>query len=73
MLAIALLTLEGVTSTPLGTLLVALVAIGVIVLVGRVLLSIAWKLVLVATVVVGALWIVTTLLGRGRVFSTLLG
>lgn len=62
MLAV-LLALEGLTSTPLGTLLLALVAVGVIVLVGRVLLSIAWRLVVIATVVVAALWVVTTLLG----------
>jgi hypothetical protein len=57
------LLLGGMTSTPLGTLLLALVAITVIVLVGRFVLSVAWKLLVLATIVVGAAWVVTTLLG----------
>ena len=47
---------------PLGQALIAVIAIGVVVLVGRVLLSVAWKLVLIASVVIGALWLVTTFL-----------
>ncbi|WP_336002344.1 hypothetical protein [Halorientalis halophila] len=46
---------------PLGSppsLLVGLVALAVVLLVGRVLLSLAWRLVLIAAVVVGVLWIV---------------
>ncbi|GAA0262956.1 hypothetical protein GCM10009000_094070 [Halobacterium noricense] len=62
MLAALALALGGLTSSPLGTLLVALVAITVIVLVGRFVLSVAWKLLVVATVLVGAAWVVTTLL-----------
>ncbi|WP_232686140.1 hypothetical protein [Halobacterium zhouii] len=57
------LALGGLTSSPVGTLLVALVAITAIVLVGRVVLSVAWKLLLVATAVVGAAWMVTAFLG----------
>ncbi|MCD2204329.1 hypothetical protein [Halobacterium sp. KA-6] len=63
MLAALVLALGGLTSSPLGTLLVALVAITVIVLVGRFVLSVAWKLLVIATVLVGAAWVVTTLLG----------
>jgi hypothetical protein len=46
----------GLLATPLGKLLVGLVALAAVVLVGRVLLSIAWKLLLVAIVVVGGLY-----------------
>ncbi|MGB9965060.1 hypothetical protein [Halobacterium sp. CBA1126] len=63
MLAALVLALGGLTSSPLGTLLVALVAITVIVLVGRFVLSVAWRLLVVATLLVGAAWVVTTLLG----------
>ncbi len=63
MLAVLALALGGLTSSPLGTLLVALVAITVIVLVGRFVLSVAWKLLVVATILVGAAWAVTTVLG----------
>jgi len=60
---LAALALGGLTSSPLGTLLVALVAVTVIVLVGRFVLSVAWKLLVVATLLVGAAWAVTTVLG----------
>lgn len=63
MFAALVLALGGLTSSPLGTLLVALVAITAIVLVGRFVLSVAWKLLLVATGLVAAAWAVTTLLG----------
>ncbi|GAB7094172.1 hypothetical protein JCM30237_13240 [Halolamina litorea] len=46
----------------LGQALIAVLAIGVVILVGRVLLSIAWKIVLIASVVIGLLWVVTTFL-----------
>jgi membrane-associated phospholipid phosphatase len=46
----------------LGQAIIAVLAIGVVVLVGRIVLNIAWKLVLIASVVVGALWLVTTFL-----------
>jgi len=46
----------GLPASPLGQLLVGLVALAAVVLVGRVLLSIAWKLVLVAIVLVGGLY-----------------
>ena len=44
----------GLLATPLGKLLVALILLAVVVLVGRLVLSVAWKLLLVAIVVVGA-------------------
>jgi hypothetical protein len=62
-LAAAPLALQGLLATPLGKLLVALVAITVIVLVGRVVLSVAWKLLVVATIIVAGLWLVSTVLG----------
>jgi hypothetical protein len=52
----------GLLATPLGKLLVGLVALAAVVLVGRVLLSIAWKLLLVAIVVVGSLYTAGVLL-----------
>lgn len=55
--------LGGVAATPLGKLLLALVAITVIVLVGRFVLSVAWKLLVLATIVVAGLWVATTVLG----------
>ncbi|KPN30182.1 hypothetical protein SY89_00907 [Halolamina pelagica] len=47
----------------LGQALLVLLAIAVVIVVGRVVLSIAWKLVLIASVVIGALWLVSTVLG----------
>lgn len=52
----------GLLATPLGKLLVALVLIAVVLVVGRVLLGVAWRLVTIAIVVVGALWILSVLL-----------
>ena len=49
---------------PLGSppgILVALVVLAVIVLVGRFLLALAWRLVLIALVVVGVLWVLAGL------------
>ncbi|MEE6209418.1 hypothetical protein U3A55_04480 [Salarchaeum sp. III] len=60
MLTAALFAAIGVGS-PLGNLLVAIVALLVIVLVGRFLLSVAWKLLLVAGVVVAALYLLSVL------------
>lgn len=59
----ALLAVGGLTGSPLGTLLLALVAVGVVVLVGRFVLRVAWKLVVFATLVVAAPWVVSTLAG----------
>lgn len=54
-----LLQAGGLLDTPLGQLLVVLVGIGVVVLVGRVVLSIAWRLVTIAALVVGVLLLVS--------------
>lgn len=53
----------GIAATPLGKLLLALVVFALIMLVGRVVLSVAWKLVVLATIVVTGLWVVSTVLG----------
>lgn len=52
----------GLLATPLGKLLVGLLALAAVVLVGRILLNVAWKLLLVAIVVVGALYTTGVLL-----------
>ncbi|SEW27495.1 hypothetical protein [Halobacterium jilantaiense] len=59
----ALLAVGGLTGSPLGTLLLALVAVGVVVLVGRLVLRVAWKLVVLATLVVAGLWAASTVAG----------
>lgn len=56
----ALLQLGGALDAPLGELLVALVAVGVVILVGRVLLRLAWRLVTIGAVVVGLLFLAQT-------------
>ena len=48
------------TSTPLGQVLVALVAIAIVIVIGRVVLAIAWKLVTIAAVVVALLFVLST-------------
>jgi len=56
-LASALVPLQagGLLDSPLGQLLLVVVAVGVVVLVGRIVLRIAWRLVTIAAVVIGAL------------------
>jgi hypothetical protein len=49
------LQLGGALSGPLGQLLLVIVAIGLVVVVGRIVLKIAWRLVTIAAVVVGLL------------------
>ncbi|MFB6101217.1 MAG: hypothetical protein ABEJ73_01465 [Haloplanus sp.] len=56
------LQLGGALGGPLGQLLLAIVAIGVVVLVGRVVLKIAWRLVTIAAIVVGLLFLAMQLL-----------
>ncbi|MFC6872857.1 hypothetical protein [Halobellus marinus] len=53
--SLAPLQLGGLLSEPLGQALAVIVAIAVVVLVGRVALKVAWRLVTIAAVVVGAL------------------
>lgn len=50
------LQLDAIASVP--GLLGALILVAIVVLVGRIVLRVAWKVVLVATVVVAALWLV---------------
>jgi hypothetical protein len=54
--------LGGLVGGPLGQLLLAIVAVGVVVLVGRVVLSVAWRLVTIAAVVVGLLFLASLFL-----------
>lgn len=53
--AFAPMQLGGLLSEPLGQALAVIVAIAVVVIVGRIALKIAWRLVTIAAVVVGAL------------------
>jgi hypothetical protein len=55
MTPLAPLQAGGLLATPLGKLLVAVVALGVVVLVGRLVLRVAWRLITIAAVVLGAL------------------
>ena len=55
----ALLQLQALPNSPLGKLLVAIVALAVIVLVGRIVLSVAWKMLMVAGIVVAALYAIS--------------
>ncbi|AOP12838.1 MULTISPECIES: hypothetical protein [Haloferax] len=54
-LALTPLQLGGLLSGPLGQMLVVLAAVAVVILVGRLFLKIAWRLVTIAAIVVGAL------------------
>lgn len=58
-----LLQLGGLLSDPLGQLLAVILGIGVVVLVGRLVLRIAWRLVTIAAVVVGLLLLASFFLG----------
>ncbi|MFB6078785.1 MAG: hypothetical protein ABEJ80_07400 [Halarchaeum sp.] len=52
----------GLPGGQLGTLLVALIVALVVVLVGKFVLNVAWKLLVLAVVVIGALWVVSAVL-----------
>lgn len=56
------LQLGSLPSSPLAKLLAVIVVVGVVVLVGRIVLSIAWRLVTIAAVVVGAILLVSMFL-----------
>jgi hypothetical protein len=56
---LALLQVPGILNSPLGKLFGAIVALLVIITVGRVVLSVAWKLLVVAGIGVGALYVVS--------------
>jgi hypothetical protein len=53
------LQLGGLLGQPLGQALAVVVAIAVVVLVGRIVLKVAWRLVTIAAVVVGALLVLS--------------
>lgn len=55
----------GLLGSPLGKLLLALLAVAVVIFLGRIVLDIAWKLVLAAAVIVGVIWLLTTVVGLG--------
>jgi hypothetical protein len=46
-------------TSPVGTLLIALVVIAVILFVGRYVMSVAWRLIRLAIVVVAIIWLAT--------------
>jgi len=58
-----LLQFGGVLGGPLGRILLAIVAIGVVIVVGRVVLKVAWRLVTIAALVVGLLLLASMFLG----------
>lgn len=51
----AVLLQPGVFASPLGRILLALIGIAVVLIIGRFLLSLAWKVVTIAAVIVGLL------------------
>lgn len=61
MLDIHPLFIPGLFATPIGRLFLAIILIGLVILVGKFVLNVAWKL-LVAGAIVIALWFLLTLL-----------
>ncbi|RLM88155.1 hypothetical protein D3D02_13150 [Halobellus sp. Atlit-38R] len=57
--SIAPLQLGGLLAQPLGQALAVIVAIAVVIIVGRIALKIAWRLVTIAALVVGALLVLS--------------
>jgi len=53
------LQVGGLLATPLGKLFAAVVVLGVVVLVGRLVLRVAWRLITVAAVVIGVLFLLS--------------
>lgn len=53
------LQLGGLLGEPLGQVLAVIVAIAIVVLVGRIVLKVAWRLVTIAAVVIGALLVLS--------------
>ena len=53
--ALVPMQLGGLLAQPLGQALAVIVAVAIVVLVGRIALKVAWRLVTIAAVVVGAL------------------
>ncbi|MFB6092188.1 MAG: hypothetical protein ABEK02_04160 [Haloquadratum sp.] len=57
--SVAPLQLGGLLADPLGQALAVIVAIAIVVLIGRIALKIAWRLVTIAALVVGALLVLS--------------
>lgn len=60
--ALSVLQLGLGSGDPLVTLLLVVVAIGLVVVVGRIVLNIAWRLVTIAAVIIGLLLLVSMFL-----------
>lgn len=59
----ALLILQmGLLATPLGKLLVALVVIALVLILGRLVMNLAWRLLKIAIIIVGLLWLVSVVI-----------
>lgn len=54
----ALLAIDGLGS-PVGRLLIAIVAIAIIIIVGKIVLNIAWRILTIAAVIVGIWYLLT--------------
>ncbi|MFA9516311.1 hypothetical protein ACERIT_03685 [Halopenitus sp. H-Gu1] len=50
----------GIAATPLGRLLIGLVAVAAVIIIGRVVLAVAWKLVTIAAVIVALLFLLSS-------------
>ncbi|MFC5134536.1 MULTISPECIES: hypothetical protein [Haloferacaceae] len=50
----------GILASPMGQLLVALVAVAVVIVLGKFVLKLAWRLVTIGIVVVAALFLLST-------------
>jgi hypothetical protein len=53
---------EFLTTTPLGKLLVALVVLALVLVVGRFVLNMAWRLLRIAILIVVVLWLLSVVL-----------
>lgn len=51
----------GVTGDPVAQLLIALVAIAILVVVGKFVLALAWRIITIGIVIVAALYLLSTL------------
>jgi hypothetical protein len=58
--AVALQTLPGPLNDPLGALLAALVVVALVLFIGRYVMSVAWRIIKIAIVLVGLAWLVIT-------------
>lgn len=52
----------GFLSGPFGQILVAIIAIAIVILVGRIVLHIAWRLVTIAAFIIAILYLISTFL-----------